>query len=291
GFELKDGVITNIEPLAAMFNPATPTKVAHVLTTAYMTSAFILASIAAWHLLRGNRHIYHKKALHLTVKTAFIFSVASALVGDLSGKFLAEYQPEKLAAAEWHFETSTHAPLVMFGTLDENNDVKNAIKIPYALSILAHNYPGAEVKGLNEFPKDEIPPLYIHYLFDLMVTIGVLLTIVSAIYWLGKQLKWKWIMSKPFLASLVAAGPLSMLAIELGWYFAEVGRQPWILRGYMKTAEAATSSGHVDTMLVAFSILYLILGIASVAVLINMFRKNPVEKELAERSLEQGGVS
>ncbi|EID43725.1 cytochrome ubiquinol oxidase subunit I [Parageobacillus thermoglucosidasius] len=291
GFELKDGVITNIEPLAAMFNPATPTKVAHVLTTAYMTSAFILASIAAWHLLRGNRHIYHKKALHLTVKTAFIFSVASALVGDLSGKFLAEYQPEKLAAAEWHFETSTHAPLVMFGTLDENNDVKNAIKIPYALSILAHNYPGAEVKGLNEFPKDEIPPLYIHYLFDLMVTIGVLLTIVSAIYWLGKQLKWKWIMSKPFLASLVAAGPLSMLAIELGWYFAEVGRQPWILRGYMKTAEAATSSGHVDTMLVAFSILYLILGIASVAVLINMFRKNPVEKELVERSLEQGGVS
>lgn len=204
---------------------------------------------------------------------------------------MAEYQPEKLAAAEWHFETSTHAPLVMFGTLDENNDVKNAIKIPYALSILAHNHPGAEVKGLNEFPKDEIPPLYIHYLFDLMVTIGVLLTIVSAIYWLGKQLKWKWIMSKPFLASLVAAGPLSMLAIELGWYFAEVGRQPWILRGYMKTAEAATSSGHVDTMLVAFSILYLILGIASVAVLINMFRKNPVEKELAERSLEQGGVS
>jgi cytochrome bd ubiquinol oxidase subunit I len=287
GFELKNGVITNIEPLVAMFNPATPTKVAHVLATAYMTSAFVLASIAAWHLMRGNRHIYHKKALHLTMKTALIFSLASALVGDLSGKFLAEYQPEKLAAAEWHFETSTHAPLVLFGTLDENNNVKNAIKIPYALSILAHNHPAAEVKGLNEFPKDEIPPLYIHYFFDLMVMIGILLTIVSAIYWLGKQLKWKFVMNKWFLALLVTTGPLAILALEAGWYLAEVGRQPWILRGYMKTAEAATSSAHVDTMLILFSILYLILGIASVAVLINMFRKNPVERELAERSSQQ----
>jgi cytochrome d ubiquinol oxidase subunit I len=287
GFELKNGVITNIEPLVAMFNPATPTKVAHVLATAYMTCAFVLASIAAWHLMRGNRHIYHKKALYLTMKTALIFSLVSALVGDLSGKFLAEYQPEKLAAAEWHFETSTHAPLVLFGMLDENNNIKNALIIPNALSILAHNHPAAEVKGLNEFPKEETPPLYIHYLFDLMVTLGVFLTVVAAVYWLGKIFKWKFVAKKWFFGLLVASGPLSMLAIEAGWYLAEVGRQPWILRGYMKTAEAATSSAHVDTMLILFSILYLILGIASAAVLINMFRKNPVERELAERSGQQ----
>ncbi|MBB5325310.1 cytochrome d ubiquinol oxidase subunit I [Anoxybacillus tepidamans] len=291
GFELKDGVITNIQPLVAMFNPAMPTKVAHVLTTAYMTSAFVLASIAAYHLLKGNRHLYHKKALHLTMKSALIFSLASIVAGDLSGKFLAEYQPEKLAAAEWHFETSTYAPLVLFGTLNENNEVENAIKIPYALSILAHNRPSAEVKGLNDIPKDERPPLYIHYLFNAMVLIGIWLTVIAALYWAAMKKGLAFVTKKFFIMQLVLSGPLAMLAIEIGWFFAEVGRQPWILRGYMKTAEAATSSAHVDTMLVVFSLLYLVLAFVSVAVLIKMFRNNPVERELQERALDQGGVS
>lgn len=291
GFELKDGVITNIQPLVAMFNPAMPTKVAHVLTTAYMTSAFVLASIAAYHLLKGNRHLYHKKALHLTMKSALIFSLASIVAGDLSGKFLAEYQPEKLAAAEWHFETSTHAPLVLFGTLNESNEVENAIKIPYALSILAHNRPSAEVKGLNDIPKDERPPLYIHYLFDVMVLIGIWLTVIAALYWLAMKKGLAFVTKKFFMTQLVLSGPLAVLAIEIGWFFAEVGRQPWILRGYMKTTEAATSSAHVDTMLVLFSLLYLVLAFVSVTVLIKMFRNNPVERELQERSLDQGGVS
>ncbi|WMJ15713.1 cytochrome ubiquinol oxidase subunit I [Geobacillus proteiniphilus] len=284
GFALKNGEIVNIDPIAAMFNPAMPTKVAHVLATAYMTSAFVLASIAAWHLFKGNRHLYHRKALHLTMKAALIFSIASAIVGDLSGKFLAVYQPEKLAAAEWHFETKSHAPLLLFGTLEEDGDVKNALKIPYALSILAHNHPAAVVTGLNEIPEDERPPLYIHYLFDIMVTIGVFLMLVAAAYWLGSIFRWKWTAKKWFFGLLAAGGPLAMIAIEAGWYLAEVGRQPWILRGYMKTAEAATSSGHVDTMLVFFCLLYLILGVASVTVLVRMFRRNPIERELAERT-------
>ncbi|ADI26449.1 UNVERIFIED_ORG: cytochrome bd-I ubiquinol oxidase subunit 1 apoprotein [Anoxybacillus amylolyticus] len=282
GFALKNGEIVNIDPIAAMFNPAMPTKVAHVLATAYMTSAFVLASIAAWHLLKGNRHIYHRKALHLTMKAALIFSIASALVGDLSGKFLAVYQPEKLAAAEWHFETSSHAPLVFFGMLEEDGEVKYALKIPYALSVLAHNHPGAIVTGLNDIPKDERPPLYIHYLFDMMVAIGVFLMLVATAYWLGSVFRWKWTTKKWFFGLLAAGGPLSMIAIEAGWYLAEVGRQPWILRGYMKTAEAATSSAHVDMMLVLFCLLYLVLGIASVIVLVRLFRRNPVERELAE---------
>ncbi|MED4878043.1 cytochrome ubiquinol oxidase subunit I [Anoxybacillus geothermalis] len=284
GFEFKNGELVNIDPIAAMFNPAMPTKVAHVLATSYMTSAFVLASIAAWHLWKGNRHIYHRKALHLMMKTAFIFSVASALIGDLSGKFLAEYQPEKLAAAEWHFETSSHAPLILFGALQEDGEVKYALEIPYALSILAHNHPAAVVTGLNEVPEDERPPLYIHYLFDVMVTIGVFLMVVAAAYWLGSIFRWKWTAKKWFFGLLVAGGPLAMAAIEAGWYLAEVGRQPWILRGYMKTAEGATSSAHVDTMLVLFCLLYMVLVIASATVLIRMFRRNPVERELAERA-------
>lgn len=287
GFDVLDGELVNISPLLAMFNPAMPTKVAHVVVTAYMTAAFVLAAIAAFRLLKGSNHIYHKKALFLTMKVGLVFSIAAAIIGDFSGKYLAEYQPEKLAAAEWHFETEEKAPLVLYGVL-EDGEVKYAIKIPYALSILAHFNPTAEVTGLDQFPEDEIPPLYIHYLFDTMVTIGVWMTVLSAVYWFGKQMRWKFVDSKLFRWLIVIGGPLSILAIEAGWWLAEVGRQPWILRGLMRVKDAATTSEHVDTMLVLFSGLYLVLGVGSIVVLTRMFRRNPVEQELEDRHAEKG---
>ncbi|MGE8036954.1 cytochrome ubiquinol oxidase subunit I [Lysinibacillus sp. KCTC 33748] len=287
GFDLVDGELVNIQPVLAMLNPAMPTKVAHVLVTSYMTSAFLLASIAAYRMLRGSKHVYHKKALHLLLKLGLVFSLAALIVGDFSGKYLAEYQPEKLAAAEWHFETKEDASLVLFGVLD-GEEVKYAIKVPYALSVLAHNNPFAEVKGLDQFPEDEQPPLYIHYLFDVMVVIGTLLIVVAAIYVLGKWLGWRFISSKSFKRIVVAGGPLSLIAVEAGWWFAEVGRQPWILRGYMKTAEGATTSGQVDTMLILFAGLYIVLAVGSIVVLIRMFRNNPIEREIEEHKQVEG---
>ncbi|MFJ7973476.1 cytochrome ubiquinol oxidase subunit I [Psychrobacillus sp. NPDC096389] len=287
GFDVVNGELVNISPLVAMFNPAMPTKVAHVVITAYMTAAFVLAAIAAFRLLKGSNHVYHKKALFLTMKVGLVFSIAAAIIGDFSGKYLAEYQPEKLAAAEWHFETEANAPLILYGVLDDG-EVKYAIKIPFALSILAHFNPTAEVIGLDQFPEDEIPPLYIHYLFDIMVTIGVWMTFLSAAYWLGTQMKWKVVESRLFRWLIVLGGPLTLLAIEAGWWLAEVGRQPWILRGLMRVKDAATTSEHVDTMLILFSLLYLVLGIGSIVVLTRMFRRNPVEKELADRHAEKG---
>lgn len=288
GFDLVNGQLVNINPVLAMFNPAMPTKVAHVLATAYMTSAFVLASIGAYRLLKGSNHVYHRKALFLTLKIGLVFSIAAAMIGDFSGKYLAEYQPEKLAAAEWHFETHEGAPLMLYGVLDDG-EVKYAIKVPYALSILAHSNPKAEVIGLDQFEADEIPPLYIHYLFDSMVTIGMWLTGLSLLYVLGVWFKMSFIHARWFRWLLVLGGPLSILAIELGWWFAEVGRQPWILRGILRTEEAATTSGHVDSMLLMFAGLYLVLGIGSVVVLTRMFRKNTVEQELADRDLEREG--
>jgi cytochrome bd ubiquinol oxidase subunit I len=288
GFDLVNGELVNINPVLAMFNPAMPTKVAHVLATAYMTSAFVLASIGAFRLLKGSNHIYHKKALFLTMKIGLIFSIAAAVIGDFSGKYLAEYQPEKLAAAEWHFETHEGAPLMLYGVLDDG-EVKYALKIPYALSILAHSDPSAEVIGLNEFPEDEIPPLYIHYLFDGMVTIGMWMMALSLVYVVGVWMKWSFIRTRWYRWLIVFGGPLSMVAIELGWWFAEVGRQPWILRGIMKVEDAATTSGQVDLMLLLFAGLYLILAIGSTVVLTRMFRKNTVEQELADRELEKEG--
>lgn len=288
GFDLVNGELVNVSPLVAMFNPAMPTKVAHVLVTAYMTSAFVLASIGAFRLLKGSDHTYHKKALFLMMKLGLIFSIATAVIGDFSGKYLAQYQPEKLAAAEWHFESEKGAPLILYGVLD-NGEVKYALKIPTALSILAHGVPNAEVTGLNEFPKDEVPPLYIHYLFDSMVTIGMWMTALALVYVIGTWRKWRFVVSKWFRWLLVLGGPLSIIAIETGWWLTEVGRQPWVLRGILRTKDAATTSGHVDTMLLLFACLYLILGVGSVVVLIRMFRKNSVEQELADRASEKAG--
>lgn len=286
GFTYENGVLSNINPIAAMFNPATPTKVSHVLSSAYLTSAFVLAAIAAFAILRGRDHVYHKKALHLSMVVAFVFAVVTALVGDLSGKYLANYQPEKLAAAEWHFETMEEASLILGGILTEDNEVKYALEIPYALSILAHGTPGAEVIGLEEYPKEDWPPLVVHYMFDLMVAIGMGLAFISFIYIVMKKKKSWNPLNKPLLSLIVAGGPLAMLAIEAGWFFTEEGRQPWIIRGVMRTAEGATTSQHVDIMLYLFAALYVILIVSAVTVLIRTFRANPVEKELKKRGIE-----
>lgn len=290
GFEILNGELVNIQPLIAMFNPAMPTKVAHVLVSAYMTSAFILASIAAFRLLKGSNHIYHKKALYLLMKLGLVFSIATAIVGDFSGKYLAEYQPEKLAAAEWHFETEEGASLVLFGILDDG-EVKYSIRVPYALSILAFSNPMAEVIGLDQFPEDEIPPLYIHYLFNLMVFIGTFMILVAIVYLAAIWKGWSFIKKSWFKWVIVSGGPLSFVAIEAGWWLAEVGRQPWILRGLMRTEQGATTSDHVDLMLILFCALYTILGIGSVIVLRRMFKSNPIEKEIADRKSERGDVT
>ncbi|KSU88144.1 cytochrome D ubiquinol oxidase subunit I [Priestia veravalensis] len=286
GFTYENGVLSNINPIAAMLNPATPTKVSHVLSSAYLTSAFVLAAIAAFAILRGRDHVYHKKALHLSMVVAFVFAIVTALVGDLSGKYLANYQPEKLAAAEWHFETMEEASLILGGILTEDNEVKYALEIPYALSILAHGTPGAEVIGLEEYPKEDWPPLVVHYMFDLMVAIGMGLAFISFIYIVMKKKKSWNPLNKPLLNLIVAGGPLAMLAIEAGWFFTEEGRQPWIIRGVMRTAEGATTSQHVDIMLYLFAALYVILIVSAVTVLIRTFRANPVEKELKKRGIE-----
>ncbi|WP_028548071.1 cytochrome ubiquinol oxidase subunit I [Paenibacillus sp. UNC451MF] len=291
GFKLEGRTIIDIDPWVAMFNPATPTKTAHVLSSAYMTSAFLLAAIAAVSLLAGKKHAYYKKALKLTMLAGLVFSLLTAVIGDMSGKFLAEYQPEKLAAAEWHFETSAQAPLVLGGFLNENHEIHYGLKLPFALSILAFGKPSAVVTGLNDIPPDERPPLYIHYLFDMMVSIGSLLIVLCLAYILfarkarrseGRELP-RWL-----LRCIVAAGPLAMLAIECGWILAEVGRQPWILRGYMRTAEGATTSGNVDWMLLLFALLYIVLGFTVWAVLRKMFKSNSAELELTGRGIEGG---
>ncbi|WP_100400637.1 cytochrome ubiquinol oxidase subunit I [Bacillus sp. FJAT-44742] len=285
GFEIVGNTLVDISPLAAMFNPAVPTKTAHVLITCYLASALILAMIGAFRIIRGETHVYHKKALHLTMTAAFVFSISTVLIGDLSGKYLAHYQPEKLAAAEWHFESTDHAPLLLGGVLLENGEVRYALELPYALSILAHGSPDAHVTGLDQFPEEDTAPLWIHYLFDVMVGSGVYLLFISALYLLYF---WKFpgkLYHRALMKAIIISGPLAMLAVEAGWIFTEVGRQPWILYQVMRTTDGATTAYHVDAVLYLFTGLYAVLGATAGIVLWRMFTHNPVDREIFKRGL------
>ena len=143
--------------------------------------------------------------------------------------------------------------------------------------------------GLDQFPKEEIPPLIIHYFFDIMVTIGGFMVLLSLVYWIGIKRGWSFVSSKLYRWLIVLGGPLCFLAIEAGWWMAEVGRHPWILRGIMTIEAAATSSDYVGLMVILFGAVYLILGIGTIVVLRRMFKNNPVELELEKREATQGG--
>ncbi|GBF73705.1 cytochrome ubiquinol oxidase subunit I [Paenibacillus sp. 598K] len=289
GFVLENGAFSAVNPVAAMLNTATPSKVFHVLTSAYMTGAALLAAVAAYMILKKGATVYYKKSLHLMMAVVLVFSFLTVIAGDVSAKFLAKHQPEKLAAAEWHFETERGADLLVFGWLNDAMEPTGAIRIPNALSFLGFGDFNAEVKGLNEFPQDEWPPLVSHYLFDLMVSLGFVILGIAALFFLLRFWKKKRHLYNAWLMrGIVICAPLAFLAVELGWFYAEVGRQPWIIRGYMRVEEAATSSPNVVGLFFVFLALYIVLGVLSAVVLRRLFRNNPAEAEL-EKTIEAQG--
>lgn len=279
GFVMEAGHFSAVHPLQAMFNDATPSKVFHVLTSAYMTGAALLAAVAAFSMLRKGVTDYKKKALKLMMAVLLLFSFLTALAGDTSAKFLAEHQPEKLAAAEWHFETEKGADLIFLGWLNAERDIIGAIHIPKALSFLAFSDFNAEVTGLNEFPADEQPPLIVHYMFDFMVGIGFALLAVSALYFLLLFWKKRNELNKWMLRVIALGAPLAFLGVEMGWFYAEIGRQPWMIRGYLRVEDAATTSPSIMPLFFVFLLLYIVLGTMCVIVLRRLFRDNPAEVE------------
>ncbi|MEJ7505187.1 cytochrome ubiquinol oxidase subunit I [Staphylococcus warneri] len=294
GFEMKNGRMVNVQPLEAMFNSSFIVRSFHVVATAGMTMAFILAAIAAFKLLKqsySEDKIYHLKALKMTMIVGFISTLLSMLAGDMSAKFLHKVQPEKLAAYEWHFDTQSQANLVFFGVLNEKtNEVSGAIEIPGMLSFLADNNFKTTVKGLNDFPKNELPPLIVHYFFDLMVSMGVFCFVISGIFMLIlliKKLR-HFITHKVVLYSILLTGPASMLAIEFGWFLTEMGRQPWIVRGYLRVSQAATQAGGITLVTILFGLLYFVLIVTSAYVLLRMFRNKPAINDVNQVLKERG---
>jgi cytochrome bd ubiquinol oxidase subunit I len=283
GFKMLNGEVVDVDPWAAFFNPSFFVTAGHVTVSAYMTGGFIIASVAAYKMLRTRKdskvYIFHRKALMMGLIVGGIFSVLTAANGHTSAQYLHKYQPEKLAAAEGLFETQSYAPLAIGGfTNRETQEVEYGIEIPWALSFLADDSFDTVVKGLNDFPEEFWPPLFVHTLFNAMVGIGFSLLFLSII-----GFAWRHFKKKPFpkwmMWLFVTSGPLSMLGIEFGWIFACTGRQPWTIYRIQLTEDAAGGSTDVGTLFFLFVILYIFLGIATILVLKYYFKRHPLADE------------
>ncbi len=279
GFDFVDGKFTNIDPIAAMLNPMTFTQTLHMTIAAYAATGFLVAGIHAFYLIKDRKNLFHRKALAIALVVGGVAAFLQPISGDLSAKAVAKSQPVKLAAMEGHYKTEKGASLIIGGIPnDEKGETEYAIRIPYLLSILAYADPNAEVKGLEDFPKELRPNTKIvHFSFQVMVGIGTFLMFLSAwagiVWWRKRKVPdGKW-----FLRALVFATPLGMLAIEAGWFVTEVGRQPWIIQGIMKTKDAVTPMKGLIVPFVTFSLLYLFLGVIVVWLLTRQFTKSPDE--------------
>nr|WP_026695777.1 cytochrome ubiquinol oxidase subunit I [Peribacillus kribbensis] len=286
GFRVVNGKIVDVNPWAAFFNPAFFITAGHVSLTALMTGSFVFAGTSGFKMLRnspGSRsYQFHAKALVMSLILGGVISLISALSGHASAQYLYEYQPEKLAAAEGLFETQSHAPLTIGGSVDpEKQEVKHAIEIPWALSFLAGNRFDTVVRGLNEFPRDYWPPLFIHTMFNGMVGIGMysILVAIIGVYWL--KFKKKTVVPKWMLFAFFLSAPLSILAIEFGWILACTGRQPWTIYHILSTADSVTSQQNLGILYLLFILVYLLLGIVVIAVLYFYFKRNPLIHELS----------
>ncbi|EDL64980.1 cytochrome ubiquinol oxidase subunit I [Bacillus sp. SG-1] len=285
GFRMVNGEIVDVDPWKAFFNPSFFVTAGHVALSAYVTGGFVIASVAAYKMLKadfGSKvYKFHRKALMLGLIIGGIFAFFTAINGHESAQMLHEYQPEKLAAAEGLFETQRYAPLAIGGFTDrETQEVKWEIEIPWALSFLAGDSFKTEVIGLNDFPEEYWPPLFVHTLFNAMVGIGTLLILLGLMAYVWHKFLKKDRFPKWMMWLFIAGGPLSILAIEFGWIFACTGRQPWTIYRMLSTEDSVTTTGNLATLFVAFTSVYIVLGIAVVSVLLYYFRRHPVEDDL-----------
>ena len=257
------GQVMDIHPLEAMLNPAAPTQVTHMVLAAFVTVGFAVAAIHARQLLLTPKSVFHRAALKVALFVAVPFGLIQPLSGHVSGEYVAEAQPLKLAAMEAHWETEAEAPLLVMGLVDEVAETTSfALKIPYGLSILAHRDPHSEVKGLKEWPAEDRPPVAItHYAFDVMVGCGTFLAALAGLLVFFKLNISDIIARKWLLKALVLSGPMGFVALEAGWVVTEVGRQPWVIRGIMRTSEAVTPMPGLVGPFLAFTLLYCVLGV------------------------------
>jgi len=249
---------------------------------AYAGTELTVAGIHAIAILRGNRSAFHRLALGIALTLGAPAAILQPLSGDVSARSAAIHQPAKLAALEAHFETQRGAPLHIGGWPDVDERVTRwAIRIPYGLSLLAFHDPNAEVKGLDDVPRDQWPPVAIvHVAFQVMVALGTIMALVSMWalwrWWRGRSID-AVVDDRLVLRALAVVTPMGFLAIEAGWTVTEVGRQPWIIHGVLRTADAVTPMPGLVVPFLIFTLLYLLLGVIVVYLLRQQIVRAPTQ--------------
>ncbi|MDX1445574.1 cytochrome ubiquinol oxidase subunit I [Lishizhenia sp.] len=262
GFDYKDGVFSNIDPIAALLNDAWFSQALHMSLAAFIAVGFAVGGLHLWQYYRKKKSDIHFKAFTIALSIGAIGAILMPISGDIAAKDIAVRQPAKLAAMEALYETEKGADLLIGGIVnEESQEVSYALHLPKALSFLAFNDFDAEVKGLNEFPKDEHPPVALtHYSFQVMVGIGGFLALLGIIFLISIKKK-SWRQKKWFLYAFLVATPLGFVALEAGWFVTELGRQPWIINGIMKTKDAVTPVQGIQYSFYLYMLIYIGLSI------------------------------
>lgn len=278
GYVIRNGRAELSDFWAIVTQPYAILMFLHVLSAAYILAGFFVMGVSAYHLIRKQELSFFKRSFRMAATFTVIFALGEILVGDIHGKEMMKYQPTKAAAAESVWKTTKGAPMYLFVIPDEANQ-RNKVEIlgiPKLLSWVALGDPEGVYRGLKEWPKQERPPVAITFWsFRIMVGLGMLFALISVIAWLKRKNPEN---SPGFLKLLIYCIPLPYIALTLGWTVTEVGRQPWIVYGMMKTSDAASAvdATQVGLSLAAFVIIYSLLGIACFYLLIKNARKGPV---------------
>ncbi|HWA56099.1 MAG TPA: cytochrome ubiquinol oxidase subunit I [Gemmatimonadales bacterium] len=281
GFELVNGAITNIDPIKALQSPAAFQQTLHMTLAAYAATGFAVAGIHALLLLREPMNTFHRRALAIALLVGAPAALLQPISGDISARNVARYQPAKLAAMEALFETRRSAPLLLGGWPDmETRTVRYGIEIPAGLSLLAAHDPDAEIAGLDQFPREDWPHVpTVHVAFQVMVGLGTAMALV-ALWVIWTVARRRQIAEHPLLLkALAVCAPFGFIAIEAGWTVTEVGRQPWVVHGVLRTADAVTPMPGLTYTLAGFTLLYVLLGIVVVWMLYSQIIKSPRDQD------------
>ena len=289
GYVVRNGRAELVDFWAAVFNPSTLPRYFHTVVAALVTGAFVMAGVAAYHLLRDSRSVFARKAMRLAVTWGLIVSCLEVMpFGHLHAQQVARTQPEKFAAIEGLYASQTGAPLLLFGVpFSPPPKIRAPIEIPGLLSWMAFGDAGAHVRGIDAFPVQDRPPLWLTFVsFHNMVVLGM--WFIAIMGWAAWRLYQGRLWEDRFtLKALLWSIPLPVAACQLGWAAAEVGRQPWIVYGLLRTGQAhspSVTAGEIAFSLGLFGVLYLALGVLWFNLMYRKARIAPAVPATAEQA-------
>ncbi|MGP8049745.1 MAG: cytochrome ubiquinol oxidase subunit I [Desulfobaccales bacterium] len=290
GYVLKNGRAELQDFLAVVTQPFGFQIFLHTIFGAYMLAGFFVMGASAYHLLRRQHTAFFSKSFRLALSLALVFSLAELFQGHIHGEEVAKLEPAKLAAMESLWETRAGAPEILFLIPDEKNQ-RNLVefgRLPGVLSLMAFDSTRATVKGLKDFPPDERPPVTLTFVaFRLMVALGLLMALLTVVGWFKRN---KLESSPGYLKVMLYAMPLPYVALQAGWIVTEVGRQPWIVYGLMKTAAAVSpiAASQVAVSLPAFIAVYGLLGGVAFYLMAKHVRRGPEPAPAAAAAAGEG---